>query len=537
MRDLAFAFVAVVARARPPRPLATKRALMKKRWAATALVVVFLFLHIIRLPEPLGVDQGLFACFTRWVPRGLLPYRDLFDSKPPLFLYWWGLARIVPGELPRAIWWFEGIWLAVTLYVAYAFSSRLHGRTAGLASAALLGLGLWSPVFGGFWSRAQAVEVLALPMLLSAWAAWRAIDEEKWAFHAGLLAGVCGLFKIPSMAIAGAWSFAWFAYGPTGASLRKIALAFVGTCIPWALAFAWFGAHRAIPQLVDGVFVYHRYNSEFIAPPWTQVFLEFGRTLLDGAALPLAAALLGMILFVRRDAKEMPFFGAWIVLTLGAVVLQRQLAGYHYLLTIPALSLAGGHAVSIAIRAARSRRWRISGLVSIGLLIVFALRSASQYRTAYGPGAALTFGTIERAEYLRRIQQGSYSNVTEENAARFLRAHTNEKQGILVWGLSPGIYALADRHPTTRYPFHKILFTEAPLSKMIPGLEGRRRELLARLASDAPEYILVAHGDPNGFEPMDSASSLQRWPELRELLARDYWLETRIDRFFVHKRR
>src|SRR4051794_33526223 len=108
-------------RARAPRPLATKCALVKKRWVATALVAVFLFLHVIRLPEPLGVDQGLFACFTRWVPRGLLPYRDLFDSKPPLFLYWWGLARIVPGELPRAIWWFEAIWLAATLSVAYAF--------------------------------------------------------------------------------------------------------------------------------------------------------------------------------------------------------------------------------------------------------------------------------------------------------------------------------------------------------------------------------------------------------------------------------
>jgi 4-amino-4-deoxy-L-arabinose transferase-like glycosyltransferase len=509
-----------------------------RRWIAALLASLFLFVHVIRLPEPLGVDQGLFACFTRWVPRGWLPYRDLFDSKPPLFLYWWGLARVVPGELPRAVWWFEAIWLSATLAIAYAFSARLHGRIAGLATATLLAVGLWSPVFGGFWSRAQAEELLALPALVSAWLAWRAIEEEKWAFHAGLLAGLCGLFKIPSMAIAGAWAFAWFAYGPTGAAVRKIARALIGVAIPWALAFAWFAAHGSTRAFVDAVFVYHRYNAAFIAPSWTSVFVDFGRTLLDGALLPLVAALFAMWLFVRRDAKEMPFFGAWIVLTLAAIVLQRQLAGYHYLLAIPALSVAGGYAISLAVRAARrSGKVRLLGLATLGILTAIAVRTARDYATAYGPGAALTFGKIDRSEYLRRIQQGTYSNATEEEAARFLRERTDPARGILVWGLSPGIYALADRHPTTRYPFHKILFTEAPLSKMIPGLGERRSELLARLAQDPPEYILVGRGDSNGFEPMDSHASLQRWPELRELLVRDYWLETRVGRFFVHKRR
>ncbi|MGZ5968500.1 MAG: hypothetical protein ACXWP4_12600, partial [Polyangiales bacterium] len=395
--------------------------------------------------------------------------------------------------------------------------------------------GLWSPAFGGFWSRAQAEELLALPMLLSAFFAWRAIDQEKWAFHAGLLAGLCGLFKIPSMAIAGAWAFAWFAYGPTVPALRKIARAFVGVAIPWAIAFAWFAAHRSTDRFIDAVFVYHRHNAEFIAPAWTGVFRDFGVTLLDGALPLLAAAVVAMWLFARRNAKEMPFFGAWIVFTLAAIVLQRQLAGYHYLLAIPALSVAGGYAIAVVLRGARLRR--AFALVVVAPLAFIALRTAKTFADAYGPGAALAFGRIDRAEYLRRIQQGTYSCATEEEAAKYLREHTDKTQGIFVWGLSPGIYPLADRHPTTRYPFHKILFTEAPLSKMIPGLAARRSELLARLAQDPPAYILVGRGDSNGFEPMDSSSSLQRWPELRDLVARDYVLETRIGRFLVHKKR
>ncbi|MGZ6093737.1 MAG: hypothetical protein ACXWUG_17025, partial [Polyangiales bacterium] len=288
-------------------------------------------------------------------------------------------------------------------------------------------------------------------------------------------------------------------------------------------------------RFIDAVFVYHRHNAEFIAPAWTGVFRDFGVTLLDGALPLLAAAVVAMWLFARRNAKEMPFFGAWIVFTLAAIVLQRQLAGYHYLLAIPALSVAGGYAIAVVLRGARLRR--AFALVVVAPLAFIALRTAKTFADAYGPGAALAFGRIDRAEYLRRIQQGTYSCATEEEAAKYLREHTDKTQGIFVWGLSPGIYPLADRHPTTRYPFHKILFTEAPLSKMIPGLAARRSELLARLAQDPPAYILVGRGDSNGFEPMDSSSSLQRWPELRDLVARDYVLETRIGRFLVHKKR
>ena len=92
-----------------------------------ALVVT---VHVIRLPEPLGVDQGLFACFARWVPRGWLPYRDLYDSKPPLFLYWWACSAIIPGDVVRAAWWWEGLWLGGTLVMAYALGSRTGGRAA-----------------------------------------------------------------------------------------------------------------------------------------------------------------------------------------------------------------------------------------------------------------------------------------------------------------------------------------------------------------------------------------------------------------------
>ncbi|KYF94961.1 hypothetical protein BE20_04935 [Sorangium cellulosum] len=506
--------------------------------AGAALAVGCAILFAARLPEPLGPDQGLFACFGRWVPHGFLPYRDLFDSKPPLFLYWFSLLALVPDELPRALWWLEGAWLAATLAFTFTCASRAWGRAAGVASAALLFAGLWAPGFGGFWARAQAEEILALPMLGSAWLALRAVGRERLAFSAGLLAGVCGVMKVPSLAIAVAWSLVFALEDRGPGVLRRIAWLLAGVAVPWALAFAWFGAHGEVRRFVDAVFTYQVAYAALIALPLPSVLTGFAARIADAAALPLAAAVVGLFVLFRRRAREASWLAAWLGLTSAAVIAQRQLAGYHHLLVMPPLALAGGYGVAAALRAARrGGRARVASLVALAAMTLLALRSGAAWAAAYAPGAAHLAGRISRASYLRKIQAGPYATVIEEEVARVIRERTRPEQGILVWAWSPGIYALADRRPTTRYAFHKLLLTEAPFSMQIAGLEERRAELVRRVAIDPPAYVVVAHGDDDAFEPIDSQRSLMRFAELRELLAREYVVERQIGRMTLHRRR
>ncbi len=500
---------------------------------ASVLALAFVAAHVIRLPEPLGIDQGLFACFARWVPRGWLPYRDLFDSKPPLFLYWWSASAMVPGQVTRAAWWWEGLWLAGTLGAAYALAARVWGRWEGLAAAALLFVGLWSPSWGGFWSRAQAEEVLALPMLASAWLAWRALDRAKLALWAGVLVGVCGLFKIPSMAIALAWAVTWLACGSWRGAAERVGLLVAGVCAPWALAFAWFAAHGATSSFVEGVFVYHRYNAAFITPPWGGVLTDFGAKVATGASVLLFPAVIGVLRLVRRRAREAHWVASWIVATMAAVVLQRQLAGYHYLLIVPALAMAGAYGLVDMVRVARAADARLIAGVGIAALLLLTAREGAAWWRAYAPDLDYARGQLSRDVYLHAIQPGAFSMANEEQAAAWVHDHSAPGEGLLVWGLSPGIYALADRHPTTRFPFHKILMTDAPLSRMWPGLDERRARFLEGVRRDPPAYVLIGRGDANGFEPLDSFTSLKRFRELQTLLQNEYTPEAPLGRFLV----
>jgi hypothetical protein len=501
-----------------------------KRVAGALLLALFALGFWARLDEPFGVDQGLFACFTRLLPRGALPYRDLFDSKPPLFLYWWALPSALPLELHRAVWLVESVWMLGTAWAAHRLARALWHGWAALFAAALVVLGLWAPGFGAFWSRAQAEALLALPMLLSA----RLLlgGRARDLLLSGVLVGVCGLFKIPSMAIAAAWAtmLLWSRARP-----RRIASFASGFALPWALAVAFFSSRGALRRFYEGVFQYHRYNAELIAPPWDRVLSGFAAELLSSAALLVAAASVGGFALLRRGDRAGRWLVSWFAFSAAAVVLQRQLAGYHFLLVVPGLALLGGYGLAVTVRAARRRRpWALAVAAGLALLVA---REAASFRAAYAPGLELALGRIDRPTYLRRLQTGAFSMVLEEEAARFVAARSSPGQGILVWGLSPGIYALADRHPVTRFPFHKLLYTDAPLSRMIPGLPERRRELLERLARDPPSWVLVGRGDQNPFEPLDSASSLRRFPELAERLEHDFVLDTALGRFLCYRRK
>ena len=499
------------------------------RGFVVALVVVaalFVAAQIIRSVEPLALDQALFACFARWVPRGLLPYRDLFDSKPPLSLDH-ALARLMPGGLTRAIWCLEALWLAATMAIAFRLATRVWNRSAGLAAAALVLVAEWTPGWGGWWSRAQADEFVALPMLGAALFAWRAIDDERLAIWAGVLTSVAGLFKVPSMAIAAAWPLTWLLLGGARAAWRRTATMALGIAAPWVLASGWFAAHGAFVAFVDGVFVYHRYNAEFISPPWTEVLPTFARTLVVAGAAPLAAAAVGLALAAR---KERVWLATWMATTTLAVLLERQLAGYQYLLAMPAFAVAGGFGIAKLLGDRRTLAVGLAGLCALVAL------EGTRWIGAYRPDARYLAGAIGRDEYLAGFE-GTFSPATEERAARWIDDHSAPGDGILVWGLSPGIYALADRHPVTRYPFHKVLLTDAPFSRLMPGLDERRADLLRRLAADPPALVLVGRHDRNGFEPDDSFHSMLQFEELRQLLQNDYVPMTEIDRFLVLRRR
>ena len=216
--------------------------------AGLALVAGYAFLAWIRAVEPLGLDQGLFALFGRLIPEGWLPYRDLWDSKPPLVLYTYPLAFTLFGERVAGLWWFEGAWLGLTALVAGAMASRLWGRWAGIAAAFFLVVGTWAPGWGGYWARAQAEVFLALPLLGAAWFAWLGRERADAPFWCGVLTGVASLYKVPAAFLLAAWPGVWVGSPKGGPWFRKLGAMLLGAAAPWLVVVAVLQAARRVAR-------------------------------------------------------------------------------------------------------------------------------------------------------------------------------------------------------------------------------------------------------------------------------------------------
>ena len=249
----------------------------------------FVCLQCVRAGEPLGLDQGLFATFGRWLRDGWVPYRDLFDSKPPLHLYTWVPAWAIGP------WLFEALWLAATMIVAVLALRRWCCAWAGLVTAVLVLAGLWAPGLGGYWTRLQAEELLALPVLGAAWLAVIALERPRAAFWCGVLVGAAGLYKIPALddrhRMAGAVARAASHRMVCGRRRRAV-----------ARRRAVVRRTRRARRLHRCRLLYQRHWIAMIDPPWGDVVHGFVSTALPALAPLWVAAVAGIAVTWRTIA-------------------------------------------------------------------------------------------------------------------------------------------------------------------------------------------------------------------------------------------
>ena len=506
--------------------------------AGLALVAGYAFLVWIRAVEPLGLDQGLFALFGRLVPEGWLPYRDLWDSKPPLVLYTYPLAFTLFGERVAGLWWFEGAWLGLTALVAGVMASRLWGRWAGIGAAFFLVVGTWAPGWGGYWARAQAEVFLALPLLGAAWFAWLGRERADAPVWCGVLTGIASLYKVPALFLLAAWPGVWVGSPKGGPWFKKLGTMLLGAAAPWLIVVLYFKLRGGLPEMLAAVFTYNTVYAETIARGTSlpaAALGALGELMRTIPALTIAGTVGLVVLVVRRRAEAL-WLIPWVLATLVALVIQGQLAGYHFLLVVPGLALAaafGMVTIGFAIRDGGGAR--ILGLGALVVLLGLALPQAGHWQAAYGPDLEVRRGKLSTDAYLARFDSGGpFSPALELAASRVVDGASASRQRLLVWGLSPGIYFHAERSPATPFAFHNVLLTDSPLSTRFGDLAARRARLMEDLQKDPPGVILVGTRDANGFEPEDSYTQMIRFPELRQFVEKRYAEGAPVGRFRVY---
>jgi len=172
---------------------------------ATGLVIsLVIWLNLSWRPDitQLPPDSGFYAYYGKAILHGQIPYRDIWDDKPPLGYYLNALALLVFGQTPWGVWWSSVVWLlGCTLLIFLVIRKLLGGIAAGVTSAIFLVALMHPQIFQGgnlmeVYSLAPQIGIIGITYLFFT------NHRKPWfAVLAGVLTACAFLIKQPTIVL------------------------------------------------------------------------------------------------------------------------------------------------------------------------------------------------------------------------------------------------------------------------------------------------------------------------------------------------
>ncbi len=515
------------------------------------LTIAFACLQILLMS--FGRDQGIYATVADGILHGKMPYRDLWDFKPPGIFLVYALAQAVFGRSMLAPRLLE---VAGLLGMVVAFRS-LAGKFFGLQRIGIIGgalaalihaeLGFWHTgqpeAFGGFLTAYALVVTVGDYNRRRAWIAWAGM---------GAIFGFCFLLKPPlgGGALVCAAYLARREFQRTArrrSAVWPVLVAGLGSLVPIAAVLLWIKLRGAWPAF-DWTFFH-------FTPGYTRLswhgqnpagMLYYG--LLEAFFKFSALAAFGVLAaFIIRPLHTREREGLYLVLgiisvQIAGIVMQAKFFQYHYSATLPFIAFIAGLGLY--------KLWRRCLPGGAGGVLAFAsfLVVAAYMRTAVTdlPGS-FWHRSMVRMEYL--LGKTSYSSrelldrelyyVADYNldadrrVALDIAQNTPKNARIYVWGFEPVIYWISQRQPSSRFIY------DVPQRARWQRAYARQL-LLQDLHRHPPDVIVVERNDVFSWvtgDNRDSAHALETFPKLDKLIDEHYRQTKRIEDFTLYERK
>ena len=461
---------------------------------ATILVVlVAIAIHLPNLPSGKAPqeDAGVFLYAAQLLLDGGLPYRDVWDHKPPLIYLIDALGLVLGGGSALGVWALQ----ALACAAAAALGQRVMARAFG-TPAALFGTIAWLLAVprillqDGYFMN--FVQVFLGPLQFAALALY--LDEERdrtrtWRTPAiGATAGLAALLTPAGLGI-------WLAIGTHLIATRvsrgrlgplavRFGLLALGAAIPLAMAGAALGLAGVWGEAWDQAVRYNALYSGTVSVAGRIDSLAYGARLLGSGGF-LFVALAGAALALRDRATLPRASDARRLVSVALLALPfeaflgsasgRQHA-YYWLAALPALGILAAYGATAFARSVSprlARRVRQPAATVTALAIVLGL-------------AALAARPVP---LMVRVATTPEDGVNAA-ATQYLVENTRPGETAFIWGSRAGVLFTADRRSPNRY-----IYQYAPL--WTRGYESVRHvnELAAALTERPPTIFIDASRD------------------------------------------
>ena len=437
------------------------------------------------LKVPWDRDEAAYATLAIGMRHGLVPYRDLFDHKPPLIyvVYWIaflpGVDMLTPRLLAAAA---LGATALVVVGVARAFGLR---RLPALAAGFIFALST-SNVQGQLDTNIEAFMVL--PMTASLAALLRDENRLRWCVTAGCLSGLAVLFKTTAALPAGA--LVVYLVARRTPNVRGAAAFLVGGLLPVALSALAFVALSA-----GTAFWYANvtYNRLYIgAAPVSQRLrgiASFNIGVALGSVWLWALALVGLAVLARYRNRRGCLLILWAGGCYAGIISSGRQYPHYYMQLAPAAAISGAIGIQWMAEHWRDRRLRFSAYAAFVPLVAFEI-------LLY---AALVRAPTQRAKSHALTDAEAQCEALAPGIGSWIADHSTANDTIYNLGRDTEIYVYSGRLPAARFMYDRPFALDS--STVTQTAEALRRA--------HPRYIIDTLGcTPNSNQPSALASVL-----------------------------
>jgi hypothetical protein len=526
---------------------------MRKR-ASTLAVGLLLFLPVLLLLLPASPfvqklpswDSGVFL-YTGWrVTEGALPYRDVWDHKPPLIFLIDALGIWLGGGSRWGVWVLEVVSLTLALALALDLVRRAFGKWSAWYAVIAVLVSAFLTMDGGNYTTEFALPVqFALLWLVGT--ASQDIFSGRRAFLLGVLSAILFWLKqndigIPCAIVIYLGLQTLFGINKRAGFFNVLVLA-GGSALVSALVIAPFAFAGALDDFWQAAFAFNfvyiqetwfdrlvvlRYVPIFIPAMGLALFATMG-WLVGAFALGAAARTRKNILAdwrARLDAlREAAETGQAARLTreqmsrlvgvsllalpieLFGVALSGNPFDHYYLALLPVMAVLAGFWMSCMLGIlGRGGLARARGLFVLSLLAVMVLFAAEPVQSI-----------------VQRIQARNANALIH-----FLREQTSADDEIFIWGGEARVLFEAKRRAPSRFVYQAMLVRSRYASVEI--VEG----FLNELAQRKPRWLINGNGvNPMFVFPVDSEKIRAAVPAILQ----EYQVWGVVDNWTIYRRR
>lgn len=526
------------------RALKSRPNLAWSRWRVPlsmlpALVPVLLLLVVLAEVVPsLSVsviypfrDSGVFLYVGQRILDGQVPYRDVWDHKPPLIFYVNALGLWLGFGSPWGVWILEtlGLWLS-------AWLSFLTLRHLVDPFAAVLGTLAWLIALRLVYQGGNFTELVALPLLFaSLWLLASASESASLGRRASLIGACGGAVVLCQQNLIGlylALSICLLLRDQRHAVRHDLALLWGTMLAVVAAVVAYFAAVGALADAWSAVVTFNRVYSSVAIHVRAHALL-YGMALYAQTGL-VALLLLGLLATLARLHVTRAPGQRLLLLVVGIDALLEPIMSalpgrtypHYYVVWLPMIAVLSALAVAylrdwtgqprLAVGAVAfavaidllfcvlAWRWHVhqSKVLALPVLSLLVVLLAARWKrlakwTSWNRWALVAgMGALSVAGSFSSWNRGP---IAQTAAARYVRTHTASNDYILLWGAETSMYVVTGRRAPGRFVYQYPLVTSGYQTT------GMVSEFLEDLRRHPPDLVIDASSSAIATPSLDAA--------------------------------